>query len=634
MLYRKIKNDKSPLNAVIYKMDQLTEWIESGGKVGWIISDGYIAIDVDKLNDSDIIKSMLDYAKVKYKCHATPKGKHFIFKSGTYKESQGTNLHTPIGLRVDTRTANKGYIALPINDIKRTVLVDIPLNDVDEVPFWLRPLKISRSNDDFITAGMETARNDSLFKQVARLKASRLKSDEIKIAIQLINQFVFKESLPLTELETTVLREENLVLDDTLKGKLTHNEVADIVLDMYDLKYIDEDHYIYNDGYFQPATSMLESIMLDINPAMKIFEIREVFNNIRIRTKDKYSEDSFPEYYLNLKNGIYSLKDKAIIDHRADIAGRIRLNFEYTNIKKIHAIDKFLLDIANGNKDRAKLLLQMIGYSMTRSIREQVLFFLYGPEAENGKSTLIDVISALLGKKNISHLSLQQITSVNDKFAQAELNGKICNLYADISDKFLEDVASAKNLTTGDMVTAQHKYKNQFSMRPIAKLIFSANKLPKSTRDKGWERRLLIIPFEKSFSNSGDFDKGALLTPDALNYLGTIALEAYQELYDKPATLKGKWSDWESSSKYLDIYKKEIDSAYEFFTSLDLPKLNCTVVDGERLYLKTDLYNKYKEYAEENGLKEKSKKSFGSTIRESLKDKVFSNKHYWIIIGD
>lgn len=628
LLYRKLKADKSPINNQLYKMEELAGWKKDGGRVGWIISDGYIAVDVDDFKSSEIVMQMLDYTKVKYKCHSTPKGKHFIFKIGKYKGTQGSRFHTPVGLKVDTRLPNKGYIVLPINDPKRSVLIDTPFKDLDVAPFWLLPLKISITNEDFVSVGMTEGRNDALQRQIGRLKAAGLTSDQIKVIVILINQFVFGEPLPMTELEATVLRDENLKVEGEEKqNSLTHNRIAEMLMEMYDIRYIKESFYIYDNGYYQNGTNQLRLMMRQIYPCIKDQMIKEVFSYISDYTIS--SDKDIPEYFINLRNGNYSLKDERMYPHSPDIAGRNRIEFEYTTTKHIAAVDKFLLDIANGNPDRAKLILQMIGYSMTRTTREQVMFFLYGPSAKNGKSTLLDVMTALIGSSNVSVLSLKQLTQ---QFLTKNLDNKVANLCADISNKFLEDVAVLKQLSTGDTLTVDNKFKDSFDMKPFAKFIFSANELPKASKDKGWERRILIIPFERRFSaKDKDFNKEALLTPDALNYLGTKAIQAYQEIYNLPPALEGKWADSASSEECLDTYKEELDNAYSFYKTLDFKKMNCTVAEGQRLYLKTELFNEYKDFVHENGLKEKSKISFGKTIKEHLKDRVFNNKHYWVI---
>jgi phage/plasmid-associated DNA primase len=50
---------------------------------------------------------------------------------------------------------------------------------------------------------------------------------------------------------------------------------------------------------------------------------------------------------------------------------------------------------------------------------------LLGPD-RNGKGTLLRLITALLGKRSISNVNLQEL--VADKFAKADLYGKMANI--------------------------------------------------------------------------------------------------------------------------------------------------------------------------------------------------------------
>ncbi len=79
------------------------------------------------------------------------------------------------------------------------------------------------------------------------------------------------------------------------------------------------------------------------------------------------------------------------------------------NPQKIIAVDDFLDKISSYKKERKNAILEMIGYSMTTSVKLQKAFILYGETARNGKSTLSNVIQALIGKDNVSNISLKDM---------------------------------------------------------------------------------------------------------------------------------------------------------------------------------------------------------------------------------
>ena len=60
----------------------------------------------------------------------------------------------------------------------------------------------------------------------------------------------------------------------------------------------------------------------------------------------------------------------------------------------------------------------------------------------NGKSVLINILISMLGKQNVSSVPLQKL--INDRFAAAELYGKLGNFCADISEQELRYLGEFK----------------------------------------------------------------------------------------------------------------------------------------------------------------------------------------------
>src|SRR6202022_4257649 len=108
----------------------------------------------------------------------------------------------------------------------------------------------------------------------------------------------------------------------------------------------------------------------------------------------------------------------------------------------------------------------------------QKLILLHGEEGSNGKSIFLTSITAFLGRNNVSNVPLHKLES--DKFAPAQLWGKLANICADLSDVKLETSGTLKAITGGDAIYAEFKYRDSFRFVPTAKLLFSANQLPRS----------------------------------------------------------------------------------------------------------------------------------------------------------
>ncbi len=152
-------------------------------------------------------------------------------------------------------------------------------------------------------------------------------------------------------------------------------------------------------------------------------------------------------------------------------------------------------------------------------------------KGSNGKSTFLRIIDHLLGSKNISHISLQDLAG--DRFASAGLYGKLANTFADLKSDKLVSTGNFKMLVSGDYIRAQKKFQNPFEFQNYAKLIFSANEIPQSEdRTYAYFRRWIILFFEKVYE--GDDNDTELVykltTPEELSGLLNLALIALRQL--------------------------------------------------------------------------------------------------------
>ena len=78
-------------------------------------------------------------------------------------------------------------------------------------------------------------------------------------------------------------------------------------------------------------------------------------------------------------------------------------------------------------------VVRMIGDLLEPSCKHQKAFMLVG-NGSNGKSVIIDLLAALVGKSNTSNVSLQ---GLSERFGTSDLYGKWLNTHADINIAFL-----------------------------------------------------------------------------------------------------------------------------------------------------------------------------------------------------
>jgi putative DNA primase/helicase len=158
---------------------------------------------------------------------------------------------------------------------------------------------------------------------------------------------------------------------------------------------------------------------------------------------------------------------------------------------------RFLATVTQGNAELIAFLQRMAGYSLTGSIQEHALFFLYGTGA-NGKSTFLNAITACAGDYHRVAPIETFTASKTDRHPTelAGLRGARLVTAVETEEGRRWDEAKIKALTGGDMVSARFMRQDFFEYAPQFKLIIAGNHKPGlRSVDEAIRRRLNLIPF-------------------------------------------------------------------------------------------------------------------------------------------
>jgi putative DNA primase/helicase len=144
-----------------------------------------------------------------------------------------------------------------------------------------------------------------------------------------------------------------------------------------------------------------------------------------------------------------------------------------------------------------------IGYTITGSAREQVMFIIYGPGG-NGKSTLVSTMAKIMG--NHATVMLQNLFAVdrNGSGEPARLIEPIRNkrlvLHPELPADEKLDYAKIKRIVSNEPLLGRQLYREAKPIYPTWKIWCTANDIPEITDQAVW-RRIKIIPFRKVFTS-------------------------------------------------------------------------------------------------------------------------------------
>ena len=147
------------------------------------------------------------------------------------------------------------------------------------------------------------------------------------------------------------------------------------------------------------------------------------------------------------------------------------------------------------------LALAFIGLALTAITKYEVFIYLYGRNGREGKSTLIDIMRALLGwPGSVSYVDVAQL---KERFASAPLAESNINITGDAADVQHGDLRRVegifKDLVSGSNFECELKNQNKRVAKCKSRFIFAGNSLPEfcDRSDAIWER-LRICNFPRS----------------------------------------------------------------------------------------------------------------------------------------
>jgi len=213
--------------------------------------------------------------------------------------------------------------------------------------------------------------------------------------------------------------------------------------------------------------------------------------------------DSDPMLFSCL-NGVVDLKTGKLRPGRPEDRITMRSEVAHDSEATCPRWLQFLDEIFESNQEMISYVHKALGYSMTGSTEEQVVFIGHGT-GSNGKSVFFSTIRDLLSDYALSAPnSLFQrnafATNTNDLAAIEFRRFLMCSEVLS-SSKLNEQ--RIKQISGGDEVTARYLYAEHFSFVPNAKIWLFLNHLPIIEDDSfAFWRRVRLLPFNVKFEKS------------------------------------------------------------------------------------------------------------------------------------
>lgn len=358
--------------------------------------------------------------------------------------------------------------------------------------------------------------------------------------------------------------------------------------------------YIYSNGYYKKDTAgiLKEHIKgymyQEIITARRLKDVYELMQQDAVLHKENDEINQYPATWINFRNGMYDPVNKVMRPHDPKYLSINQVPHDFDEKAEYAGTvaEQFFNNLIPDPADR-RMYYAYTGYCMTRDTSFQKFLVIVGAPG-TGKSTGINMTIDAVGWENVVTVTLQ---GLGERFASADLLGKLLNACADLPKKAMEQVDVIKRITGEDPVEGEYKHGARFKFRSYAKLLFSANQMPNTYDEKteAFFRRLLMIDIRKKGPHIENLKEG--LAYSMPGFIKTC-VDALSDVY-----AAGKGLDSPNSKDLVLEYYKATDSVKAFLC-------DCTErAEGQRIK-RSDLYDQYTRYCMTEGRQTLGKNSF------------------------
>ena len=221
-------------------------------------------------------------------------------------------------------------------------------------------------------------------------------------------------------------------------------------------------------------------------------------------------------HLLNFTNGTVDLRTGDLRPHRKEDYITKQCPIAYDHAAAAPFWEETLGKIFEGNAEMIAYVQLMLGASIMGSQDARMLFIAYGSKGQNGKSTIFETLSDVLGdyadNAELKMLAGTDTGNLTELTTRMRIRGARFVFSSEVASSDQIDASVIKRLTGGDSISARSMFKATTTFRPICSIWLRTNKLPAIRgADAAFWNRICIIPFDHIFTSEEKIDMSIVM---------------------------------------------------------------------------------------------------------------------------
>jgi len=400
-------------------------------------------------------------------------------------------------------------------------------------------------------------------------------------------------------------REKGLIASKE-KEKITDKLVTDAIMGkhLFYCDIVDENQilYLFTGNHWSNAAA--ESVIL--NELSDIFKDEERRRGMSLERTVNFIKGQAmnlkvapkPPELIPFKNGMYNLGTGKLKAHDPKYFYVNLIPHDYAPNARCPKWMKWLAEVLK--LEDVQFLQEWMGYNIYEGYPEACFVILIGV-GQNGKSCFNVLFKKLVGEKNVTEISLADLTYGD--FTPAQLEHKLANISDDIGSTIIKNTSRLKRASAGSGMTVGKKFQRDHDITPYAKLTYSCNEPPEiQETSEAIRLRLKVIEFPYVFVKKPeegqkqardrkevDMELEAEI-PGIINWV----LEGLKRFLNNDSTFSGT----RSTEETWKLYQRKSRPVFSFMEEC----IKITDDETEKLTIE-EMYAALKEWLKQNGVK-------------------------------
>ncbi|MBS6599422.1 MAG: phage/plasmid primase, P4 family [Clostridium sp.] len=269
-----------------------------------------------------------------------------------------------------------------------------------------------------------------------------------------------------------------------------------------------------------------------------------------LREVPRVDSEIIDDSLIALNNGVFNMNTMELVPYDESHIFTSKSPVNFIKGASCPQFIKAMREIVCNDEELLMCIQEIFGYTLINNTKGERAFYFVGV-GSNGKSFTAEILTKIVGKKNVSNI---QLSNFSEKFGIEGIVGMTLNIANENEVGSIKSTENLKAIISGDSINISRKFKKAINYKPTVKLVFLLNTLPDTLDNThGYYRKILIVPFNRVFKQE-EMDKNLKdKVSEELSGILNWAIEGAKRLMNNDY----KFTECEVIKKAIKDYKEE-----------------------------------------------------------------------------